>query len=224
MSLIRTKALVLRRTNFKEADRILLLLTPEGVYSAIARGVRKEKSKLAGSIELFARSDVVLRQGKGSLFTMTSARLDVYYENIIKEYDAMMWLYDVMKIVAQNASETGEVGWFDVVDQVYQGCQRGIALQCIQAWFYVQCAELMGYGLNLSADTVGREITQNVQYQYDVSERGLRLYETGDITSDHIKLLRLMQAKPLGTVALVGGVESILPECLHISRMHAAVL
>ena len=43
-----TKAIVLKRTNYDEADRILNLLTPEGKMSALARSVRKEKSRLAG--------------------------------------------------------------------------------------------------------------------------------------------------------------------------------
>ena len=42
---IRTKAYVLRRTNYGEADRILNLITPEGKISVIAKGVLKEKSK-----------------------------------------------------------------------------------------------------------------------------------------------------------------------------------
>ena len=46
----RTQAIVLRRTNYGEADRILQLLTPEGKKSVMAKGVRKEKSKLAGGI------------------------------------------------------------------------------------------------------------------------------------------------------------------------------
>ena len=53
MSAERTQAIVLRRTNFGEADRILTLLTPLGQRGAMARGVRREKSKLAGGIELF---------------------------------------------------------------------------------------------------------------------------------------------------------------------------
>lgn len=45
---VKTLAYVMRRTNYGEADRILNLITPEGKMSAIAKGVRKEKSKLAG--------------------------------------------------------------------------------------------------------------------------------------------------------------------------------
>ena len=47
---LRTKCIILRRTNYGEADRILTVLTPEhGQLSVMARGVRKEKSRLAGA-------------------------------------------------------------------------------------------------------------------------------------------------------------------------------
>ena len=41
----RVKAIVLRRTNYAEADRVLQLLTPKGRRSVIAKGVRRERSK-----------------------------------------------------------------------------------------------------------------------------------------------------------------------------------
>lgn len=47
---IRTLGIVLRRTNYGEADRILNILTPSGKITAIAKGVRKSRSKLAGRI------------------------------------------------------------------------------------------------------------------------------------------------------------------------------
>ena len=59
----KTLAIVLRRTDFGEADRIVNLLTPSGKVSAMARGVRKPKSKLAGGIEVFALNEVVLIEG-----------------------------------------------------------------------------------------------------------------------------------------------------------------
>ncbi len=40
---LRTRAIVLRRTNYGESDRILNLLTPEGKVAVLAKGVRKEK-------------------------------------------------------------------------------------------------------------------------------------------------------------------------------------
>jgi DNA repair protein RecO (recombination protein O) len=64
---IRTTAIVLQRTNYGEADRILQLLTPEGKQGVMARGVRREKSRLAGGIELFAICEVVISEGRGEV-------------------------------------------------------------------------------------------------------------------------------------------------------------
>ena len=72
---LRTEAIVLRRTDYGEADRILQLLTPEGKKSVVAKGVRREKSKLAGGIELFSVSEVVIHEGKGELGILTGAKL-----------------------------------------------------------------------------------------------------------------------------------------------------
>ena len=71
---LRTRAIVLRRTNYGESDRILNLLTPEGKVAVLAKGVRKEKSRLAGGIELFSISDVVIHQGRSNLGILTGAK------------------------------------------------------------------------------------------------------------------------------------------------------
>ena len=76
---LRTQAIVLRRTNYRESDRILDLLTPEGKQAVIARGVRKAKSRLAGGIELFTLAEVVIHQGRGDLGTLTSAKMLQFY-------------------------------------------------------------------------------------------------------------------------------------------------
>ena len=71
---IRTKAFVLRRTNFGEADRIINFLTEQGVIACIAKGVRKEKSKLAGAVELFTLSEITVHAGRNNkLGVLTSA-------------------------------------------------------------------------------------------------------------------------------------------------------
>jgi DNA repair protein RecO (recombination protein O) len=62
MKTIVTKGIVLTRTDYGEADRILHFLTPDqGKIAGIAKGVRKSKSKLAGGIELFSVSKPLKR-------------------------------------------------------------------------------------------------------------------------------------------------------------------
>ena len=71
---LKTEAIVLRGIRYGEADRILHLYTPErGRVSAIAKGVRRAKSRFGGRLEPFFRLNLVLYQGKSDLMTVTSA-------------------------------------------------------------------------------------------------------------------------------------------------------
>lgn len=71
----RTEAIVLRRRDLGEADRILVLLTKEfGKVRIVAKGVRRPRSRLAGHLELFARTAVLLARGR-ELDIVTQAQL-----------------------------------------------------------------------------------------------------------------------------------------------------
>lgn len=60
-----TQAIVLRRTDFGEADRVLTILTPEhGLKRVLAKGARRVISRKAGHVELFARAQVLLARGR----------------------------------------------------------------------------------------------------------------------------------------------------------------
>ena len=63
---MRTKALVLRETAYKESDKILTLLTQEaGKLTASARGCRKKGSAIAAGCQLLVWSDLVLYEYRG---------------------------------------------------------------------------------------------------------------------------------------------------------------
>src|SRR5436309_345529 len=74
---VKTEALVLRSLRYGEADRILHLYTPtRGRVSAIAKGVRRTKSRFGGRLEPFFRLHLVLWQparADSDLLTVTSA-------------------------------------------------------------------------------------------------------------------------------------------------------
>ena len=71
---LKTEAIVLRTLRFGEADRILHLYTPHrGRVGAIAKGVRRAKSRFGGRLEPFFRLQLVLYEGRSDLLTVTSA-------------------------------------------------------------------------------------------------------------------------------------------------------
>ena len=215
---------MLRRTNYGEADRILQLLTPEGRRSVMAKGVRREKSKLAGGIELFAVSDVVLGEGKGDLGILTSAQLVHFYRHIMEDYDRLQLGYRVIKLVSKASDAVDEPEWFDLLVEVMAALDAvTIPQELIETWFLLRYSSLLGRELNLELDMDGTPLSAEVKYRYDSGEQGLRPLLSGEITSDHIKLLRLIATRSLKVLVQIGGIGEILPECLRLAREHSAL-
>jgi DNA repair protein RecO (recombination protein O) len=72
---VKTEAVVLRSLRYGEADRILHLYTPaRGRVSAIAKGVRRARSRFGGRLEPFFRLQIELHEGRGELLTVTGAQ------------------------------------------------------------------------------------------------------------------------------------------------------
>jgi DNA repair protein RecO (recombination protein O) len=62
---MKTLGIILRRTNIGEADRILTIYTKEfGKIKAIAKGVRKINSRLAGNLEPYSMGEFMFHEGK----------------------------------------------------------------------------------------------------------------------------------------------------------------
>jgi len=69
---LKTDAIVLRSLRYGEADRILHLYTPGlGRIGAIAKGVRRTRSRFGGRLEPFCRVRLVCHEGRGELLTVT---------------------------------------------------------------------------------------------------------------------------------------------------------
>jgi DNA repair protein RecO (recombination protein O) len=70
----KTEVIVLRSIRYGEADRILHVYSEDrGRLGAIAKGVRRVKSRLGGRLEPFSRVRLILREGRGDLCTVTGA-------------------------------------------------------------------------------------------------------------------------------------------------------
>jgi DNA repair protein RecO (recombination protein O) len=72
----KTEAVVLRSIRFAEADCVLHLYTLErGRVGAIAKGVRKTKSRFGARLEPFSHAELLLHEGRGELHTVRGAEL-----------------------------------------------------------------------------------------------------------------------------------------------------
>lgn len=193
MKHIRTQAIILRRTNYGEADRILNMLTPDhGRVSAIAKGVRKPNSKLAGGLELFAICDVTLTETRSELLLVTSARMQEFFGALLHDYDRMQFGYHAIKQIAQATHSVAEPDFFALL----QGClsylnKPDIDWRLTALWFNLHLKGLLGEGLNIQTDRDGNALQPDATYGFSLSESVFFALPGGAFTGDHIKFLRL---------------------------------
>ena len=221
---IRTKAIVLRRTNYGEADRILQLLTPEyGKIAVMAKGVRREKSKLAGGIELFAVSDVSLVSGKSTIWTLTGARLDTFFAHIMTDYERMQFAYEVIKQLSRVTEQVSDPAFYELLETALASLNDpGIALDITVTWFWLQLAILQGQGLNLSTDVNGMKLVEDKSYSFDSEAMTFIFSEQGEFTTDHIKLLRILSAQKPEVVTKVKDISTLLPVARYLAELVVA--
>lgn len=221
MSSITTKAIVLSRVNYGEADRIMQILTPEyGKIGVIAKGVRREKSKLAGGVELLAVCDLTVHQGKGELGIVTSARLDTFFSHILADYDRLQFAYYALKDISKATEILSEPAFFDLLRETLKHLNdQTVDLAITDLWYRLQIAILLGLGINLATDANGMKLVEDARYRFNVDEMSFVYDERGEYTSEHIKLLRVMSAQSPHVVAQIKDIHELIDTVYSIGRI-----
>lgn len=215
-----TQAIILRRTNYGEADRVLSILTPErGKISAIAKGVRKPKSKLAGGLELFAECDVIIMEGRGGMGLVTSARLGHFWRNILTDYDRMQFAYEAIKITNRATETVSEPEFYYLLrDTLAWADDLQLDWRITELCFRLRFTQLLGHGLNLAIDQAGQKLAADKKYYYSFADNAFFQDDQGRFTSEHIKLLRLASIKNPVVLRQVSGVDEVIDDCLWLVR------
>lgn len=216
---IRTQAIILHRTKYGETDRILNLLTPEGRKSCVAKGVRKEKSKLAGGIEMFTVSEIVIHESeKSDMGILTSAKMTKSYMNIISDLDRFELGSKIIKLSNKVSENVDSPELFSLVNQCFWALDKNLSSALIESYFLFNLSRISGEEVNLHRDTLGDKLDSETIYAWNTYENALMPEPRGNIKADHIKLMRLMLTSPLETVLKVQAKEKLLPEILFIAK------
>ena len=188
-----TTAIVLRRTNYSEADRILTLLTPEqGKIRLLAKGVRKIKSKLAGGIELFSITNLTYVQGKGDLGTLISSRLQTNFGNIVADISRTMFAYEVLKLIDSITEDNPEDEYYTLLAVTLDALNRPqISITAIQLWLYLHILMYGGHQPNVSTSPDGARLLPEDQFTFSLEDMAFVPHAQGLYDADAIKLLRL---------------------------------
>jgi len=100
MNEIKTNALCIKTEDYKEADKMLTLLTPQGKIFAVARGVKKEKARLKNICQPFCLAEFLIAP-RGKFNIITNATLLEQNASILKDYDVFEKASIILKIANQ---------------------------------------------------------------------------------------------------------------------------
>ena len=98
------KGLVLRETAFRDADKMVDLLTENGILAVQARSARKPGSKYAALTQLFCYGEYCLRQNKGRYYLDSAVLLDMFY-GIRTDYNAFVLASYFSELVRRTTSD-----------------------------------------------------------------------------------------------------------------------
>jgi DNA repair protein RecO (recombination protein O) len=189
-----THGIVLARTNFGEADKIVTLITPDhGKLRVIAKGVRRSKSKLAAGIELFSVSEITFIRGRGDISTLVSARLQTHYGDIVKILSRTMAGYDLIKILHKVTEDEPEKEYFELMHTAFESLNDpSISELLIRNWFSAQLLRQTGHEPNLSTDIHGKKLRTNTAYEFSHDDMAFVEKSNGIFDTNSIKFLRLL--------------------------------
>lgn len=106
--LYQTEAIILRRSDVGEADRLLTIFTPSyGKLKVSARGVRKTSSKLAGHLELFVHTRLHLARGR-TFDVVTDSRVLHTFQTMRADLERIGWTAYVAELLDRMTVENNE--------------------------------------------------------------------------------------------------------------------
>lgn len=108
MPALTTEGIILKRTNFGEADRVLTVLTDRfGKIVVIARGVRKITSRRSGNVELINRVKLHLFKGKG--YTLSEAESLDTFSQLKQNLTLSALAFHIIELVDRLTAENQKV-------------------------------------------------------------------------------------------------------------------
>ncbi len=214
-----TTGIVLTRTEFGEADRILIMLTPDyGKLHLMAKGVRRERSKLAGGIELFSVSQITFIRGRGNIDTLISSRLIRHYGNIVSDIQRVQLGYELIKLLNRVIEDNVGIEYFNLLKTTVRTLDKlTVDINLIRTWFYAQILKLGGHSPNLLTDPTGQILNANQTFSFNLEKAALVPQNNGKLSAEYVKFLRLIfYINQPWVLQRVNNLPQLLNECTPI--------
>jgi DNA repair protein RecO (recombination protein O) len=222
----RVEAVVLRRQNMGEADRLLWVFSRSlGKKRAMAKGVRKMRSRKAGHLEPFTRVSLLLAEGR-DLYIITQAEAIDLYLNLRTDLERLGYAAYVVELLDRFTYEEGEnQGLYrllvDTLSRLDQSSQPAFAVR----YYEVRLLDLIGFRPHLFHCASCSEAIQPEDQFFSAQDGGVLCPTCGrgrsgvrPISVEGLRVLRHMQRstfKQAQRLALKDEVDLEVEQIMH---------
>ncbi|HEX74780.1 MAG TPA: DNA repair protein RecO [Dehalococcoidia bacterium] len=234
-----TEAIVIKKTKLGEADRILTLYTPHlGKIQAVAKGIRRPRSKLAGHLELLTHSQVSLARGR-NLDTIIGSQTINSFLPLKSDLQLTSYALYTTELINQfNADHIENYPLFQLLlDTMHRLCQAGDN-ELVLRYFEIQLLNQVGYRPQLHHCVSCRSTLEPIINSFCPSAGGMLCPSccqslasggqsqplTYSLSVNGLKVLRLLQNSAYNTVSRLRLTSELSRELEGVTRHYIRYL
>jgi DNA repair protein RecO (recombination protein O) len=206
----RTEALILRRSDFAEADRLLVIATPQGKRRVVAKGVRKTMSRLAGHVELFTHVHLLLAVGR-NLDIVTQSEIRERFPTLHTDLARLSCAYYGAEVYDQLTEEAEENrALFSLLSGTLSALDHTVNPDLVLRSYELQILQNIGYRPHLHRCVVCQELLDETADRFSPSLGGVLCARDREadraalpMSSAAFRLLRYVQTQPLDALEVL---------------------
>jgi len=201
-----TEGIILRHQNFRESDRLLTVYTKDlGKLELVARGSRKITSKLAGNLEPFILTELMMVRGK-NFDTITASETIQHFSAIRADFQKIQLASHYVEIIDNLIKvHHKDLRIFNLIKEVFSDIEKIIPLKeeiAKMDWYFVwRILWYLGFGPELYRCLVCRKRLRKKNNYFDFRKGGVICFDCYSskgqkaslISPEATKVLRLVR-------------------------------
>ena len=204
-----TEAVIIKKIKLGEADRILTLYTPHlGKIQAVAKGVRRPRSKMAGHLELLTYSQVSLARGR-NLDTVTGGQTVEGFLALKSDLELTSYALYAVELVEQFTAEQIEnYPLFELLLETLRRLSQEDSRELALRFFELHLLDLVGYRPQLRQCVACHQPLKPVTNYFSPLGGGVlcpgcqpRQFPTYPLSLNALKVLRWLQGNDWDTAS-----------------------
>jgi len=208
----RTDAVILRRSDFGEADRLILLLTRDhGKFRAIAKGARKPIARKTGHVELFALVDMLIANWGHALPIITQADTKEPFLTLREDLERATYANHLIELVDRFTEEQDTSrAEFDLLVSALGWLAASDDPRLVARAYEMRLLALAGFAPSLHQCCIGQEDVEPQDQYFSAADGGVICpdhhagMERGmPINLNALKVLRYLQTRPWDAVSVL---------------------